>query len=381
MNVKLMTPGPTELLEDARIAMSRPIIHHRTEEFRAIVKDCRAGLKSYFRTSQDVVILTASGTGGMEASFVNLLSPGDKVLVGSCGKFGDRWTDLARAYGVEAEVMRTPTGEALDPEAVARRLRELGPKAFFLTANETSVAVRNDLPALMKAVASSSPETLVVTDAITAVGAFPYESEAWGIDVVVGSSQKALSLPPGLAFVTMSPRARQAMTSGRLPKFYFDLPRELDKQAGGDIGFTPAITLVVGLQAALAYFLGRTLESVWAETSRRAQATRAGLQALGVGLVAKGAAVSDAVTAGYVPQGLDGAKLLKDLEAVHRIKIAGGQNELKGKIFRISHFGPVTDADTLACLAGLEDLLHKAGKAGATQVAAAAAQRALEVRA
>src|SRR5436309_6621010 len=247
LNVRLMTPGPTAVLERAREAMSAPILHHRTEEFRALLRECREGLLDFFRTSDEVAILTASGTGAMEAAVVNLLSPGDRALVGSCGKFGDRWAEIARAYGIEVEYLKTATGESLDPEEITRCLKASRPKAIFVTASETSVGVKNDLEVLARASREASPETLLVTDAITALGAFRFETGAWGLDVVVGSSQKALSLPPGLAFVSLSARAREAASRSRLPRHYFDLPREIGKQAVGDIGFTPAITLVVGL--------------------------------------------------------------------------------------------------------------------------------------
>ena len=376
MNVKLMTPGPTALLEEARLAMAAPIMHHRTEEFRAIVRECREGLRGFFRTRDDVAILTSSGSGGMEAAVVNLLSPGDKALVASCGKFGERWADIAKAYGIETEHIKTETGDAVDPARIADRLKASRPRALFVTASETSVGVKNDLEVLTRMARDASPDTLVVADAITALGAFRFETGDWGVDAAVCGSQKALSLPPGLAFVSLSARAREVAARSRLPRHYFDLPREFKKQSEGDIGFTPAITLVVGLRASLAHFLGRTLERVWADAARRAAATRAGLGAIGVALVPR-MGVSESVTAAWVPEGVDGQKLLKDLQASTGIKIAGGQGELKGRIIRISHFGPVTDEDTLACLAGIEDLLRRAGRSVAGGSAATAAENAI----
>lgn len=376
MTVRLMTPGPTAVLDEARDAMAAPIMHHRTEEFRAIVRECREGLKAYFRTRDDVVILTSSGTGGMEAALVNLLSPGDPILVGSTGKFGDRWAAIGKAYGLDVQSIRSEIGESLDPERVASALAASPPRALFVTASETSVGVKNDLRAIVEVTRRVSPETLVVADAITALGAFEFETGSWGLDAVVGSSQKALSLPPGLAFVCLSSRAREAARVARLPRFYFDLPRELEKQAGGDIGFTPAISLVVGLRAALRWFLGRSLERVWADAARRSAAVRAGLGAMGIGLVPR-SHVSESVTAAWVPEGLDGVKLLEDLESSAGFKIAGGQGDLKGRIFRIAHFGPVTDADTLDCLTGIEDLLRRSGRSVAPRCAATAAERAM----
>lgn len=382
MRLRLMTPGPTALLEQARLAMSGPIVHHRTEEFRAVVRECREGLRAFFRTQGDVAILTMSGTGGMESVVVNLLSPGDRVLVGSCGKFGDRWADIATAYQIDVDRLRTATGESLDPDAVASRLRERRPRVFFLTASETSVGVKNDLERLAKIAREVSPETLIACDAITALGAFRFESEAWGIDAVVCGSQKALSLPPGLAFVYLSARAREAARASRLPKYYGNLLRELDKQAAGETAFTPAITLVVGLAASLRRFREMTMEVAWQDAARRSAMTRAGLAALGIGLVPKGGA-SESVTAAWVPPGLDGEQLLKDLAASHGIKIAGGQGELKGKIFRIAHFGPLEDTDMLDCLTGIESVLarsagsHRDGAAASAAEAAASAIRGL----
>jgi aspartate aminotransferase-like enzyme len=316
----------------------------------------------------------------MEAAFVNLLSPGERVLVAACGKFGERWTAIARAYGIECDALRSQTGDGVDAGALSAKLSAQRPKALFVTASETSVGVKTDLEEIVRLTKEASPDTLVVTDAITALGAFRFETGAWGVDAVVGSSQKALSLPPGLAFVSLSQRARAAAAKAKLPKFYFDLLKELDKQAAGDMAFTPAITLVIGLRAALKHFLGRGLEQVWSDVARRSRAARAGLVAMGVSSVPK-SAWSESVTAGWVPDGIDGLKLLKDLQTIHGIKIAGGQNELKGKIFRISHFGPVSESDTLDCLAGLEDLLGRAGRAAAAPGARRAAESALEARA
>jgi len=340
-------------------------------------RECREGLKRFFRTTDDVAILTSSGSGGMEAALVSVLSPGDRILVGSCGKFGDRWGEIARAYGIETEWIRTATGESLDPSEVAARLRALRPRAFCLTASETSVGVKNDVEQLARLTRDASPDTLLIVDAITAVGAFPVETEAWRVDIVVCGSQKALSLPPGLAFVSMSARARDAAKSARSPKSYFNLLRELDKQASGETAFTPAITLVVGLAASLRWFRERTMEGAWRDSSRRAAMTRAGLEALGVSLVPKGAP-SESVTAAWVPEGVDGGAMLSDLTRSHGIKIAGGQGDLKGKIFRIAHFGPLSDQDRVDCLAGLEEVLSRSGRrvtAGAAAEAAAGAAR------
>jgi aspartate aminotransferase-like enzyme len=379
VNARLMTPGPVALLDEARQAMAAPIIHHRTEEFRALVRECREGLREFFRTGDDVAILTGSGTGGMEAAVVNLLSPGDRVLVGTCGKFGDRWAEIASAYGIEAEVVRTATGDGLDADEIARRLAALRPAAFFLTASETSVGVKNDLEMLAAAARRASPDTLIVVDAITALGAFRFETRAWGIDAAVCASQKALSLPPGLAFVSMSPRAREAAAKAKLPRFYFDILHEIDKQSSGDTAFTPAITLVVGLAAALAVFRRKTMETVWRETARRAEGTRAAFAALGLDLVPK-RAYSESVTAAWSPAGTDGARLVRDLAVVHGIKIAGGQGDLAGRILRVAHFGPLTDEDTLDCVSGIEDLLLRAGRSIDRGAARAAARRAMSAR-
>lgn len=376
MRVRLMTPGPTDILPAALEAMGAPIVHHRTEPFREILRECREGLKSYFRTQDDVVVLAGSGTAGMEAVVVNLLSPGDKALVASCGKFGDRWAEIATCYGIATELVRTELGAALDPDAIAERLAASRPRALFVTANETSVGVKSDLQAIVAAARRASPDTLVAADAITAIGAYPFETGAWGLDAVVCGSQKALSLPPGLAFVALSSRAREAIAKGSLPRYYLNLEREFKKQTSGETGFTPAISLVVGLRASLRHYLGIGLENVWRSVALRAGATRAGLEALGIRRVPVGA-VSESVTAAWVPEGTDGVKLVKEIEAQTGIKIAGGQGELKGKIVRIAHFGPVTDAMTLEVLQGIEDVLARGGATIARGAAATAARREL----
>jgi aspartate aminotransferase-like enzyme len=336
--------------------MAGPILHHRTEEFRGILRECREGLREFFRTQDDVAILAASGTAGMEAALVNLLSPGDRVLVGSCGKFGDRWAEIAAATGIEASVLRPETGSALDPEQVAARVRDLRPRAFCTTASETSVGVKNPVETLSRVVREASPDTLVVVDAITALGAFPIETGRWELDAVVCASQKALSLPPGLAFVSLSARAREASRAAKLPRYYLDLRREMARQAEGETAFTPAIMLVVGLAASLQWFRERTLEGAWRDTARWSATTRAGLEALGVRFVPR-EAHAESVTAAWVPEGIDGPGLVRQLAEQSGIKIAGGQGELKTRIFRIAHFGPLSDQDALDCLEGIESIL------------------------
>ncbi len=378
MSVRLMTPGPTAILDEAQKAMAQPILHHRTEPFRAIVRECRDGLKKLYRTRRRRPDPRRFGhRAGWRRPSSTSSRPGTSALVGSCGKFGDRWANIAKAYGIEAELYRTETGRALDRGRACAQAREDPPEGA-VRHRERDVGRREERPRGARDDRQvASPETLVVADAITAVGAFRFETGAWGLDAVVCGSQKALSLPPGLAFISLSARAREAVKTARLPRFYFDLGRELGKQTSGDTGFTPAISLIVGLRASLGHLLGPGSKPSGAKTARRAACARAGLGALGVALVPKDG-ISESVTAAWVPEGIDGAKFLKDLEALTGIKIAGGQDELKGKIFRISHFGPVTAEATIEVLAGIEELLARAGRPLERGAAAAAARSALE---
>jgi aspartate aminotransferase-like enzyme len=358
---RLFTPGPTPLHPAVLEAMARPIPHHRTDEFRAVFKECTAGLQAFFKTADDVLVLACSGTGGMEAALVNVLSPGDKMVALVAGNFGERWANLGKAYGMEVQVLKAGWGEAVAPEEVARAL-EADPsiEGVFVQLNESSTGARHDVEALAR-ITRSRPGTLLVVDAISGAGAMPLETAAWGVDVVVVGSQKALALPPGLAFISVSARAWERIESAKSPRFYFDLRRERKNQAAGESAFTPAISNMVALRAALEFVAGLGgVDALVNNAATLAACTRAAAGALGMPLVAP-KAYGDALTALYPPAGIDSGAIVKGLKGGFASTVAGGQGELKGKILRIAHLGYYDATDIFGLLATLEVVLHRVG--------------------
>lgn len=358
---RLFTPGPTPLHPDVQQAMGRPILHHRTDEFRAVFAQCVSGLKGFLKTSDDVLILACSGTGGMEAALVNVLSPGDRMLALVAGSFGERWAAIGRGHGMDVKELRAGWGEAVAPEEVARALdADPGIRAVFVQLNESSTGAAHDVQALAR-VTRARPDTLLVVDAISGAGALPLETEAWGLDVVVVGSQKALALPPGLAFLALSQRSWDRVESVKTPRFYFDLRRERKAQAAGESAFTPAISLVVALKAALDFVDGMGgVEALVGNAAVLAEATRAAAAALRVPLVAP-RHHGDALTALYPPEGLDSGAIVKALKTEFGSTVAGGQGALKGKILRIAHLGYYDATDVLGLLATLEIALSRLG--------------------
>ena len=355
----LLTPGPTPLPPQVCEAMARPIIHHRTPQFQSLIKEATEGLKMIFQTKNDVFILTSSGTGAMEAAVINLLSSGDSAICVQGGKFGERWTELCKAYGITAEVIDVEWGKAVDPEEIKKRLAA-NPKikAVFTTLCETSTGVTNDIEAIGKVVKDTS--AVLVVDAISGLGAIPLASDSWSCDVVVSGSQKGLMLPPGLAFVSVSPKAWKLIESSKSPRYYFDLKaakKALDKT---DTPYTPAITLVIALCEALKIMKQDGLENIFARHKKMAEATRAAVKALGLKLFAPSAA-SDVVTAAVVPAGIDGEKLVKTMRDTYGVTIAGGQAELKGKVIRVAHMGYIEEFDIIAGISCLEKVLKLMG--------------------
>lgn len=355
----LLTPGPTPLPPQVLEAMARPIIHHRTPQFQAVLKEAFEGLKYVFATKNDVFILAASGTGAMEAAVANLLSYGDTALVVESGKFGERWTELCKVYGVQAEVLKVEWGKKVDPQDIDKKLKA-NPKikAVFTTLCETSTGVTHDI----KAIGEVTKDTYaaLVVDAISGLGAIDLKADEWHTDVVVSGSQKGLMLPPGLGFISVSPKAWKLVEEAKSPRYYFDLraaKKTLDKT---DTAFTPAITLIIALCEALKMIKAEGLENIFARHHKMAEATRAAASALGLELFAPTAA-SDVVTAIKVPPQIDGEKLVKSMRDTYGVTIAGGQSEMKGKIFRISHMGFVEEFDIVAGLSCLEKVLSKMG--------------------
>ena len=356
---RLFTPGPTPLLPAAQFAMAAADIHHRTPEFRALFQKVLAQLKVFVGTQNDVLLLSSSGTGAMEAAVSNLTSPGDRVLVLSAGKFGERWVGLAKAYGLEVDLVSAPNGQTFDINDVRKALKPEH-KAIYMQASETSTAVSHDVEAVAKLVKGTG--TLLVVDGITGLGTTHFDVDGWGIDVLIGGSQKAVMIPPGLAYLSVSERAWAAMETSKNPRFYFDLRKERKNQGKGETAYTPAVALVAGLGAALDYIAGQAggdLEKgriALIDNARvNAAATRAGLVALGFTLFAP-TAPSAAATAVAVPEGMDSSDVVKALKSRFALVIANGQGEMKGKIFRVAHLGFFDYLDTVALLGAMEHI-------------------------
>jgi aspartate aminotransferase-like enzyme len=356
---RLFTPGPTPLLPAAQFAMAAADIHHRTPEFRALFQRVLAQLKVFVGTKNDVLLLSSSGTGAMEASVSNLTSPGDRVLVLTAGKFGERWVGLAKAFGCEPDVVSAPYGETFDLAAVKAALKPEH-KAVYLQATETSTAVRHDVEAIAKLVKQT--DALLVVDGITGLGTTHFDVDGWGIDVLIGGSQKAVMIPPGLAYLSVSEKAWSAMEKAKNPRFYFDLRKERKNAAKGESAYTPAVALIAGLGAALDYIAGQAggdLEkgrvALVDNAQVNAEATRAGLVALGFTLFAPTAPAA-AATAVAVPEGLNSGDVVKALKARFSLVIANGQGEMQGRIFRVAHLGFFDYLDTVALLGAMEHI-------------------------
>jgi aspartate aminotransferase-like enzyme len=354
----LLTPGPTPVPPEVLAAIARPVVHHRSPDFRPVYERSLARLREVFRTEREVLLFGSAGTGVMDAAVANLVSSGDRVLVVSAGHFGERWVAIASAYGAEVERVQYGWGEIPAAEDVAARLRELGgAKAVLITHSETSTGVVCDLQALAAAVAEAG--SLCVVDAVSSLGAVPLETDAWGLDVVVSGSQKALMTPPGLAMTAASERAWEAR--GDAPRFYFDWERTRKAQALLDAPFTPPVSLVAGLDVALGLLLETGLEATFDRHARLGRACREGAKAMGLELFSPDEDRSAVVTAIRAPQGTDATELVRSLRDRFGITIANGQGELKGKIFRIGHIGYFDVFDITTALAAVELVLADLG--------------------
>ena len=350
----LLTPGPTPLPPQVREALGRPIIHHRTSQYRALFKRSLQGMQTAMQTANPVFCLTSSGTGAMEAAVVNLLSPGDEAIVVLGGKFAERWQHLCRAYGITAVTIPVAYGEAVNPQAVAQALAaHPKAKALLTTLCETSTGVVNDIKSL--AAATRSHPAVLVVDAISGLLADECQTDAWGIDVVVTGSQKGLMLPPGLAFLSVSQKAWALIEQATCPRFYTDLRLYKKSLADDDTPFTSAVSTVVALDEALKLVLERGVPQMIQRCAQMAQATRAGVQAIGLTLFSK--RPSNGVTAVNVPAGVDGKQLTKIMYDRAKVMVAGGQGDMAGKIFRFAHMGYIAPEDVLAGLAALEQAL------------------------
>ena len=357
---QLMAPGPTPVPSEVLLAMAQPMIHHRTPEYEALFIEVRKGLKALFQTAQDVIPLACSGTGAMEAAAVNTLSAGDRVAVVNAGKFGERWLEICRAFGLDVVELKAPFGETVAPSRVAEALRaNPGMKAVLTQHSESSTGVLHDVRAY--AALTRDTDAILIVDAVSSLGIANLEMDAWGIDVVVSGSQKGLMLPPGLGFCALSDKAWAKNAKSRLPKYYFDLAAERKTVAKNEAHFTPAVSIVIGLRTVLRMLQDEGLANVFKRHDRLARATRSGVEALGLGLFAK-ATPSPALTAVVAPAGIDGEKIVAAYSKSHNITIAGGQGEMKGKVFRLGHMGYAAEFDTIVALSALEQILAELGQ-------------------
>jgi len=370
----LLTPGPTPIPPEVALKEALPILHHRTSEFGSIFVDVSEGLKNVFRTKNDVFIMAASGTGAMESSVVNILSPGEEALVATCGNFGDRWVKLLETYGIKTQVISAEWGKAVNPEAIESALRSnKNIKAVYTTFTETSTGVVNDIEKIGKIVAQTSAALAV--DTISGLCGQKFLTDDWNVDVNVSGSQKGLMLAPGLSFASVSPKAWKLVESAKLPRFYWDYRKMKKSIETKETPFTPAVTLIVSLQESLRMIKERGIENVWADNSLLARAARSGMKALGLELF--GEPPCEVVTSAKVPANVDGGKIVKMLREDYGVSIAGGQGQLKGKIIRFAHMGYIGKADLLVGFACLEMVLSKLGHKLEKGKAVAAAEEEL----
>jgi aspartate aminotransferase-like enzyme len=358
---RLFTPGPVPVPDRVRLAMAHPIINHRAKDFLPVFEACRKGLQRCFQTRSPVLIFASSGTGAMEAAVSNVLSPGDHALVVRGGKFGERWAEICEAYGVRTTCLDVEWGRAVEPARVEQALAQHPDvKAVYVQASETSTGVRHPVREIAEIVRRRD-DRLIVVDAITAIGVYDVPMDAWGLDIVVSGSQKAFMMPPGLAFLALSERARGFAKTAKLPHFYFDVEAELEVLETNQTAWTPAIGLIMGLGVALQMLLDEEgLEATWARTEKLAHATRESMRAIGLELLAPDAP-TPACTAVKVPAGVDGPKLRTYLREKLGYTVADGQGKLKGRIFRIAHLGYFDRFDTIGIVAAVEIALAALG--------------------
>ena len=359
---RLFTPGPTPLLPAAQFAMAAADIHHRTAEFRALYTRVLAQLKEFVGTANDVIILASSGSGAMEASVSNLTSPGDRVLVLTAGKFGERWTGITKAFGCEVDVVSAPYGSTFSLDEIKAKLK-LETRVVFVQATESSTGVRHDVQAIGQLLKDQKSEALFVVDAITGIGTTHLDMDAWGIDVLIGGSQKALMIPPGLSFLAVSQRAWDRMEATYNPRYYFDLRKERKNAAKGESAYTPSVALIAAMGAALEWIAnqaegnlveGRKKLVHNAETC--AAMTRAAATAMGFKLFAPKGYEAAAATAIVAPEGTDSGAIVKGLRSKFAIIVTDGQGEMKGSLFRIAHIGFFDYMDTIAVIGALEQV-------------------------
>lgn len=378
----LRIPGPTSLPSAVREAGARQMINHRGPEFAAMLARVTEGLKPFFGTANDIVLLTCAGTGGLEAAVVNTCSPGDRVLAVSIGAFGDRFAKIASVYGAEVTKLDVEWGRAAEPDLLRDALRAApagGYRAVLLTHNETSTAVMNPIAELAAVVRELQPEALILVDGISGIGAVPFEQDAWDLDVVVSGSQKAWMVAPGMVFLALSERAWRATGEARMPRFYLDVVKARESAAAGQTPWTPAVAVLFQLDVALGLMAEEGKDAIFARHAACAAAVRAGLAALGFELFADERYASQTVTAVHLPDDLDWKAFNGEVKR-RRVVLAGGQGKLSGRIFRVGHLGTVTLDEILGAIGVIEEALLALGRPVVPGTGVAAAQRAgLEV--
>ncbi len=356
----LLAPGPTPVPSEVLLSMAMPIIHHRSPDFLPVLDSAKKGLQWLFQTKNDVLILCSTGTGGMVGSVNNFFNREDKVLVINSGKFGERWTKICQSYGLNVEEILIEWGYAVKPEMIEERLKkDQDIKGVFVQASETSTGVYHDIKSLASIV-KKHENTIFIVDAISALAAHDLRTDEWGIDIMVGGSQKGLMLPPGIAFVSVSEKAWEKAKTAKLPKFYFNFTKERENLAKNQTNFTSPVTLIIGLNESLKMLQAEGLENVFKRHEKLAQTTRKAVQAIGLELYAK-ESPSNAVTAIMSPPGIDGQAVYKNLREKYGITAAGGQDKARGKIFRIAHLGYVDKFDVITAIAGIEMVLKGMG--------------------
>jgi aspartate aminotransferase-like enzyme len=356
----LFSPGPTMLPPEVLLKMAGPIMHHREPEFEKIMEDIRKGLKSLFQTKNEVMVFTSSGTGAMEGAVSNILAKGNKALVVRGGKFGERWGEICKAYGIEFVPIDVEWGKAVRPEQIRHALAgDPSIRAVYTQATETSTGVKHPIREIA-GIVGKYPDTVLVVDAITGIGVFDLPMDAWNLDVVISGSQKALMLPPGLSFAALSEKAWTFVEKSNLPKYYHDFKRELKSTQKNQSSYTPAVSLFVGLRESLRMIQEEGLEALFRRHKKLAEAMWAAVRALGLELFAP-EAPSEAVTAVKVPEGIDGVKLQKLFFERFGITVGEGQDRAKGKIIRIAHLGYYDRLDMIMVISALEMLLKQMG--------------------
>ncbi len=358
----LLIPGPTPVPNRVLTAMGKQMINHRGPSFSSIIKEIVEGVKWAYQTKNDVITLTTSGTGGMESAIVNFLSPGDKVLSLNIGAFGNRFAKIAKAYGADVDEVKFERGKAVDLKTVEEKLaqdKDKKIKAVLVQQNETSTGVLNDIESIAKA--AKKHGALIIVDAVSGLLTAPLKTDEWELDVVVSGSQKAFMVPPGLAFVAVSKKAWAAHENAKMPRFYFDFKAAMKFAEIGETPWTPAVSVIYGMQEAIRMLKEEGLENIFARHDKMSKAVRAGVKALGLKLLAGDSIASKAVTAVFPPEGMDADALRKKIREKYGVVLAGGQEDLKGKVFRIGHLGYIDKMELLAAMAALEIELVELG--------------------